>query len=105
MRQGSASRPQSSTISLRRSVKTVLDRAGEGAKNACRRKTLDALSPWRGEFVMGIVAALVIGFIGGFALSEYRRRRRAAGAIMLEQVLREIFDEHRVELGRMQEPQ
>ena len=55
--------------------------------------------------MMAIIAALVIGFIAGFALSEYRRRRRATGAIMLEQVLREMFDEHRVELGRMQEPQ
>ena len=53
---------------------------------------------------MGIVAALVVGFIAGFALSEYRRRRRAAGAVMLEQVLREIFDEHRLELGRIEEP-
>ena len=54
--------------------------------------------------MMGMAAALVIGFIAGFALSEYRRRRRAAGAVMLEQVLREVFDEHRVELGRMQDP-
>jgi hypothetical protein len=54
---------------------------------------------------MAIAVALVIGFIAGFALSEYRRRRRAAGAVMLEQVLREMFDEHRVELQRMQEPQ
>jgi hypothetical protein len=56
------------------------------------------------EDSMEIAAALVIGFAAGFALSEYRRRRRAAGAIMLEQVLREMFDEHRVELQRMQEP-
>jgi hypothetical protein len=54
---------------------------------------------------MEIAAALVVGFVAGFALSEYRRRRRAAGAVMLEQFVREMFEQQRVEQQRAQELQ
>jgi hypothetical protein len=54
---------------------------------------------------MIVAVAFVIGLIVGFTLSEYRRRRRASGAVMLEQLVRELFAQHqRGDLERPEEP-